>query len=106
MLIYFSFLQWLDKHLLTCPSKKFLHIDCPGCGLQRSVLRLLEGRLGESLQLYPATMPLMVLGLYAALHLKFHFAQGALVIKILQGLVGIIILVFYIYKVVTLKIIN
>ncbi|MDR1632593.1 MAG: DUF2752 domain-containing protein [Dysgonamonadaceae bacterium] len=32
------FVEWLKDHLLTCPSKHFFHTDCPGCGLQRSVL--------------------------------------------------------------------
>ena len=95
----------MEIPLLPCPVKHFFHIDCPGCGLQRSILSLLEGDLGESLSLYPATIPIFVLLFYTALHLKFDFKRGAAIIK--WGYIGCtaIIVGFYIYKIVTHKII-
>jgi hypothetical protein len=96
--------EWLKQHLLTCPSKYFFHIDCPGCGLQRSIVALLEGNVGESLRLYPATVPIVFMLVYVALHLKFDFRNGAAVIRMTFILNAAIITVFYFYKIFTLKI--
>jgi hypothetical protein len=95
----------MEIPLLPCPTKHFFHLDCPGCGLQRSILALLEGDLEKSLSLYPATLPLLALLIYTALHLKFNFRQGAALIK--WGYIGcmILILAFYIYKLVTHKLV-
>jgi hypothetical protein len=96
---------WMERNMLTCPSKKWLHLECPGCGLQRSVIALFRGDLRASLQLYPATIPLLLLLGFVGLHLKYDFPNGALIIKYLQAGVAIIILVFYIYKIVNHKLI-
>jgi hypothetical protein len=95
----------MEIPLLPCPIKHLFHIDCPGCGMQRSIIALLKGNLMESLSLYPATIPIFVLLMYTTLHLKFDFKQGASVIK--WGYIGCVAIVtgFYIYKVVTHKII-
>lgn len=89
--------------MLTCPSKKWLHMECPGCGLQRSIIALFRGDVQASLSLYPATIPLLVLLGFSALHLRFDFRYGAVVIKYLQLGVATIVLVFYIYKVLNHK---
>jgi len=99
-----AFIEWLRAHLLTCPSRKFLNIDCPGCGLQRSILELLEGNFTESFKLYPATLPLIFTVFFTFLHLKFNFKHGAEIIKWAYILNVTIILIFYIYKVITFKI--
>lgn len=36
-----------------CPSRELLGLPCPGCGLTRSVLMILQGRFAESWQLQP-----------------------------------------------------
>jgi hypothetical protein len=101
-----GFTDWLSKHMIPCPSKFFFHMDCPGCGLQRSVLALLEGDLEKSLQLYPATIPILFLVIFGLLHVKFDYKNGAAIIKWVQIFCGVVILVSYIYKVVTYKIFN
>lgn len=98
--------NWMERNMLTCPSKKWLHMDCPGCGLQRSVIALFRGDIHTSLSLYPATIPLLVLVAFTALHLKFDFRHGAAVIKYLQLGAASIILVFYIYKVLNHKLVD
>ncbi|MDR2622042.1 MAG: DUF2752 domain-containing protein [Dysgonamonadaceae bacterium] len=100
-----QFVQWIEDHLLTCPSKHFFHIDCPGCGLQRSVLALFEGDLVKSVQLYPATIPILFCFIFTALHLKFDFKHGAEIIKWSYILSATIIFVFYCYKIFTYKLI-
>ena len=93
-----SLVAWWKEHLLACPSKHFLHVDCPGCGLQRSIIALLEGDLAESIALYPATMPMAFCLIFAALHLKLNFRHGAAIIKWAFGFTVLIIVASYLYK--------
>lgn len=92
---------WLKQYLLTCPIKQLSGVDCPGCGLQRSVLALLDGNVYQSFQLYPATLPLIGLAVFTFIHLKFDLRNGARFIKILYTSVSLIILVHYFYKIFT-----
>lgn len=92
-------LNWLKNHLLTCPIKHTSGMDCPGCGMQRSLLALLHGDLIASFKLHPALMPLLILILFTIIHLKFDFKAGALITKILFIVVVIFILINYIYKI-------
>jgi hypothetical protein len=72
--------------MLPCLFKKHLGVDCPGCGLQRSFLELVDGNLEESLILYPALIPsvltLLILAVYLITNKKF----------LLKPLVGMFIL--------------
>jgi hypothetical protein len=95
------FIEWLKHNMLTCPSKHFFHIDCPGCGLQRSIIDLLEGNLVESFKMYPATVPMLFCLIFAALHIKFKFKYGAEIIKIAFVFTASVILIFYVYKIFT-----
>jgi len=99
-----SIIEWMKEHLLTCPSRYFLHIDCPGCGMQRSIIALLQGDVCESLRLYPATIPVALMLVYAALHIKFDLPHGAIVIRWLFVFNATLIIGFYIYKILTFKI--
>lgn len=94
-----SFLDWATHHLFSCPYKSLFGVDCPGCGLQRSVLFLFKGDFITSLKLYPATIPLILIVLFTIAHLKFDFKFGAQFIKILYIGIGSIILINYIYKI-------
>ena len=96
-----GFVHWLEHHLLSCPFKQYTGLDCPGCGLQRSVLALLRGDLLASFRFYPATIPIMALFVFTAVHLKYELKNGAFFIKILYLGITIIILINYIYKIFT-----
>ena len=98
---YSNAIRWLESNLLTCPSKQLFHLECPGCGLQRSYIALMKGDLLNSFQLYPAAIPILLLFCYLMLHLYFRFANGAKVLSTLYIFCAIIILVHYIYKIVT-----
>lgn len=91
--------NWLQNHLLACPIKQHFHVDCPGCGMQRSFLALLQGNVYQSLKLHPAALPLTVLVLFTLVHLRADFKFGALFIKMLFVGIAIIIVIKYIYKI-------
>lgn len=76
-------LNWIEHHLLSCPVKSLTGMDCPGCGMQRSVLFLIRGDFLSSFYLYPALLPLLLTFLFLLLHLRFKFRTGH---KILLGL--------------------
>ncbi len=80
-------------------------MQCPGCGMQRSVIALLKGDFFASAVLYPALIPMLVLCLYAVAHLIFRFSRGGRVIVIMQILVVTVMLVHYFYKILTSQII-
>ncbi|MFT6096446.1 MAG: hypothetical protein ACJAXY_002583 [Nonlabens sp.] len=46
-----------DSWMLPCMSKQLIGMDCPGCGIQRSISFLLEGNIFESFLLYPGLFP-------------------------------------------------
>lgn len=96
-------IDWLSTHMATCPSKHFFHIDCPGCGMQRSIIALLEGDLEKSLSLYPATIPILLLLTFTAIHIKFKFENGGNIVKWGYIFCTIIIMTFYIYKIITFR---
>jgi len=50
----------IEDFMLTCPSKKFLGIECFGCGAQRAVVMVFEGRFSEAFHLFPAVYTLLL----------------------------------------------
>jgi hypothetical protein len=66
----------LPEFLLSCPSKKFLHFDCPGCGMQRAYYAAYKGNFKESVQYNPGALPFVLLIIFTVLHLKFKFRLG------------------------------
>jgi hypothetical protein len=53
-----------------CAVRRFLGVDCPGCGLTRSFAVLVRGHIRESVDLHP-------LGVVIALWLLYSFAVAA-----------------------------
>ena len=96
-----TWVEWLEAHMLTCPSVQYWSMECPGCGMQRSLIALLNGDLFFSLKLYPALLPLLILLTYTLLHLKYKFRSGSKNIIALQVFVVSIITAHYIYKIYT-----
>lgn len=90
--------EWLESLMLPCFYKKYFGVDCPGCGMQRSLVALLKGDLLESLHLFPALLPLMAMVVLLGLHLVFRFRHGAAWLKYLFIGVSGIITVSYVVK--------
>lgn len=93
-------IHWLEKHSQPCYYKKIFGFDCPGCGLQRSIIELLRGNIIESLILYPALLPTIGLFVYTVLHLIFKFEKGSFYIKLIFILIVILSLTNYFYKII------
>lgn len=89
---------WLEQHMLPCPYKQHLGVDCPGCGMQRSVIELFKGNIVDSFFAYPPLIPLIILVLFLFIHLKYKFTNGANIVKYLFIFVVIIVVINFIVK--------
>lgn len=88
----------IEDFMLTCPSKKFLGVECLGCGAQRAVVLVFEGKFSEAFQMYPAVYTVLL----------FFFTLGLSFIdkkrkysSVLMGLIVINLIIMvssYIYK--------
>jgi len=94
----FNLIHWLQNHLLSCPFKALTGIDCPGCGFQRSVISLLKGDLEKSWQLYPPTIPILLLFIIVAALYQFPVKKNAIIIKALIIFVGNFVMLSYLHK--------
>lgn len=94
--------EWLESHMLPCIYNKYLGLQCPGCGMQRSFIELLKGNFWESFLLYPPLVPLWSMVAYLIFHLIFKFENGALVLKVWFIFNAILIIVNYTLKLVYL----
>lgn len=80
---------------------RFLGAECPGCGTQRAIIELLKGNFLESVTIYPPIIPNLLLILLLFIHLVFKLRQGAMYIKILFILNVIVMVLNYIYNLLT-----
>lgn len=96
-----SLAHWLNEHLLPCFYKQYFGIDCPGCGMQRSFIALINGNIVESLTLYPALMPILLMFLFLALHILLKIKWGAKILTFMFIFNCSIIFINYIYKIFT-----
>lgn len=58
---WLTFLVNLEDYMLPCMTKQFLGFDCPGCGLQRSVVFLFQGDFVAAFKMYPAIYAILLL---------------------------------------------
>lgn len=100
VLLFAEWINWLEHNLLQCPSVKYLHMQCPGCGMQRSFIALVKGDLFSSIQLYPALLPILILLIFTGFHFVYRFSFGAKLIMGLQVVAAAIVIAHYVFKIV------
>jgi len=81
-----------------CFYKKYLGIECPGCGMQRSIYSLMKGDFLESFYQYPPLIFIFILLITLCLHIKFNFSYGPKLLKVMFVLTAVVILTNYIAK--------
>ena len=87
-----------DDFMFPCLWKKYLHIECMGCGFQRSLVLVFQGQFEAAFYMYPAIYTLILLFGFLILHLKFQFKRGAKILLALFILNITIIVINYILK--------
>jgi hypothetical protein len=53
-------ITWLEQHLFPCFFKSHFGMECPGCGMQRSLIALLKGDVLQSLHYHVALIPFII----------------------------------------------
>jgi hypothetical protein len=91
--------QWLENHTLPCFYKKYLGVECPGCGMQRSIIALLKGDILESLRIYPALGSTIILFTLLIIHLVFKLKNGGKILIWTFLINTIIVICAYIVKI-------
>jgi hypothetical protein len=94
-------IRWLEQHQAPCSWKSHFGVDCPGCGMQSAFIELIKGHVEESIRIYPALLPMLMLIAFVALHLLFNFRRGTLIIKILFIFTTLIMFIHFMYKIIT-----
>ena len=94
-----DFIDWLESNLISCHYVKYIGYECPGCGLQRSIIALLKGNIIESWHFYPPLLPLLALFIFLIIHLFKKFENGGNVVKYLFIFFTSCMLLNYIYKI-------
>ena len=69
-------ISWLEQHLSPCFFKSGFGIECPGCGMQRSLIALLKGEFFQSLQCHAALIPFLLTILMLVIQLKMRYENG------------------------------
>jgi len=88
----------IEDFMLPCPSKKFLGIECFGCGTQRAIVLVFQGKFLEAFKMFPAVYTLLMFFGFVAINFldkKRNYGQ----ILIFLAIINSIIMVFsYFYK--------
>ena len=90
--------DWLEKRQLPCFYKSVFGIECPGCGMQRAFVALLQGDLTGSLKLYPALIPTIAMLVVLVVHVFCQLKNGARILMWLFVFNAVIIVISYICK--------
>jgi len=95
---YNTLVSWLENNMLPCYFKYFFGIDCPGCGLQRSILLLMSGNVKASIQMYPPLLPILFVLLLHFLNKHLTYNNKAIIFKIFAWLVAVLTAANFFYK--------
>ncbi|MFV0564490.1 MAG: DUF2752 domain-containing protein [Flavobacteriaceae bacterium] len=88
----------LEDYMLPCVTKKYLGIECMGCGLQRSLLFFLKGDFIGAFHMYPAIYTLLPLVFIIFLNLFYKIKHYNKIINLLAILSVVIIITSFIIK--------
>ncbi|UTX50496.1 DUF2752 domain-containing protein [Chryseobacterium sp. MA9] len=88
----------ISDFMLTCPSKKFLGVECLGCGAQRAIILVFEGKFSEAFQMYPAVYTLLLFFLILGVSFIDKKRKYGNILMILIFVNLIIMVAGYLYK--------
>lgn len=88
----------IEDFMLTCPSKKFLGIECFGCGTQRAIVMVFEGRFSEAFHMFPAVYTLLLFFAIVALNIVDKKRSYSSLLIFLAILNSCIMVISYFYK--------
>ena len=84
--------------MLPCFTKKMFGFECFGCGMQRSLVLLIEGHFSAAFHMYPAIFTLVVLFGFIGFNYFKNIKYGGKIIYFLAILNAVIIVTSYFIK--------
>lgn len=87
-----------EDGLIPCMNKQLLGVECPGCGIQRSVLLLFEGEFKAAFLMYPAIYPLILLMLFLLADQFIKIKYANIISIVLMVTTVVLILTNFLYK--------
>ncbi|MGX7668522.1 DUF2752 domain-containing protein [Flavobacterium pedocola] len=88
----------MEEYMLPCFSKKFLGIECFGCGTQRALVLLFQGEFSAAFKMFPAIYTLVLFGLFIGLNFMDKSRNYHKIIVTLGIVNAIIMVVSYFIK--------
>ncbi|SFW30470.1 DUF2752 domain-containing protein [Cellulophaga fucicola] len=88
----------INEYMLPCMNKKLLGVDCPGCGIQRSLALILQGDFAAAFNMYPAIYTLLLLMGFVGVNYFYKIKFASKIITALAIINVILILTNYLYK--------
>ncbi|CAA7195960.1 DUF2752 domain-containing protein [Chryseobacterium nematophagum] len=88
----------IEDFMLSCPSKKFLGIECFGCGTQRAIVMVFEGKFTEAFHMFPAVYTLLLFFTLVIINFvdkKRNYGNGLIFLAIINS---VIMVISYFYK--------
>lgn len=73
--------DWLEENMTPCSFEAGFGLECPWCGMQRSAVHLFRGEWLDSLLIFPALIPGILLFFGLIVQLVFKFPKGAFYLK-------------------------
>jgi len=95
---YTTLISWFEQNMLPCGFKYFFGIDCPGCGLQRSIILLFNGNVWASIQMYPPLLPIIFVLALHFFNKSVKYNGQAYLFKLIVWLVAGLIAINFICK--------
>lgn len=97
-MILIVFALHIEDYMLPCFTKKIFGVDCPGCGVQRSVAFLLKGDFAAAFDMYPAIFTIIPLLGFLVIDTFFNIKYSGKITGILAISSVVLILTNYILK--------
>ena len=88
----------IEEYMLSCPSKKFLGIECFGCGMQRSLVMVFQGKFEDAFHLFPAVYPLIFFGIFVLINFIDKKRSYQFPIVSLAIISAVVMIVSYFYR--------
>lgn len=84
--------------MLKCHWKSTLGVECPGCGFQRSIDLLFQGDVMGSIEMYPASIPLLFTLLFTCIHLFLKLKSGPKIIVASFSITAVLVVANFVAK--------
>jgi hypothetical protein len=82
-----------EDYMVTCLNKKIFGIECFGCGAQRALLMVLEGRFEEAFYLFPAVYTLLIFFLAIIVNLvdrKRNYTSSLIILAVINVVIMVV----------------